>query len=529
MNKAAFLDIINHVTSISEQEVIELEKLALNFPYCQSAHLLLAKSAYDKGSMLSNQRLRRAAACAVNRQLLKKLIYTSGTHLVLEPIAPSDMAAVLPGPEPLEYEPLEIETYDPIPDAGEVTTTESGAENVLPAALPGLELTGMEPLEMEPLEMESGDLALLEMESGDTASQPEAMSLPQPPAEEGFLTEEEDFLTEEIPQPQLPAAALAPSLPELYEVPDLIEAADISARRQQPLVLPTPDQSKPEEAEPATLVELPVLAQSDQSEDVDDLFAIDFLTPMVPYLDPVTAFLTTLEDQEPAVAEEADLSAPEKEKVAETSVVEVLAASLPALDPAPSLGAEEPDETLIQFDNYLFTPEKEQEPEAGATSGQAYQEEIIYKVFDANELGYWMDSSRLGETLLKKNELATSQPYFFRPELLLEYSHHHEIASYEAPEPGILARQLDIIDQFLKLNPKIKSMAQLKIKSESQEDLSFKSSKIKKTVASETLANILVQQGKIKKAIKIYEHLILKLPEKKDYFASQIGKLQNIA
>ena len=64
MNKAAFLDILNHVSSISEQEVIELEKLALNFPYCQSAHLLLAKAAYDKGSMLSNQRLRRAAACA---------------------------------------------------------------------------------------------------------------------------------------------------------------------------------------------------------------------------------------------------------------------------------------------------------------------------------------------------------------------------------------------------------------------------------------------------------------------------------
>jgi hypothetical protein len=139
-----------------------------------------------------------------------------------------------------------------------------------------------------------------------------------------------------------------------------------------------------------------------------------------------------------------------------------------------------------------------------------------------------MDSSRLGETLLVKNELATAQPYFFRPELLLEYSRHHEIATYEAPEPSILARQLDIIDHFLKLNPRIKSLAQLKVKAESQEDLSLKSTKIRKIMASETLANILVQQGKIRKAIKIYEHLILKLPEKKDYFASQIEKLQNI-
>jgi hypothetical protein len=207
--------------------------------------------------------------------------------------------------------------------------------------------------------------------------------------------------------------------------------------------------------------------------------------------------------------------------------MEMPAAALAALESNAYPEEEATDDTLIRFDTYLFTPEKEQEPEATAASGQAYQEEIIYKVFDANDLGYWMDSSRLGETLLKKNELATSQPYFFRPELLLEYSRHHEIATYEPPEPGIMAQQLGIIDQFLKLNPKIKSMAQLKIKPESQEDLSFKSSKIRKNVASETLANILVQQGKLKKAIKIYEHLILKLPEKKDYFASQIEKLQN--
>jgi hypothetical protein len=227
------------------------------------------------------------------------------------------------------------------------------------------------------------------------------------------------------------------------------------------------------------------------------------------------------------LAEEAGSADAPNEEGTETPVMEMPAAALPDLEPVASLDEEAPDDTLTRFDNYLFTPEKEQEPEAAA-SGQAYQEEIIYKVFDANDLGYWMDSSRLGETLLKKNELATSQPSSFRPELLLEYSRHHEIATYEPPETGIIARQLDIIDQFLKLNPKIKSMAQLKIKPESQEDLSFKSSKIRKTVASETLANILVQQGKIRKAIKIYEHLILKLPEKKDYFASQIEKLQNI-
>jgi hypothetical protein len=568
MNKAAFLDILNHVSSISEQEVIELEKLALNFPYCQSAHLLLAKAAYDRGSMLSNQRLRRAAACAANRQLLKKLIYTSGMNLVLEPLhangeTEAAQTDVIPVLEPIEAEPLEMETYH-------APAVEMPAPAAILAAEP-LASPSLDPIEAETLELDTQDIA------------------PAP----------EDQAGAETLHPEQPPVAEIASLTEIYEIPDLLEESDITALlqtsaaqtetepalTQQPDPLPAvlsaaplpPDEDEdlddlfavvmagPTEPLPAAVVA--TQPQPEEPEDQDDLFAVHYLASLVASGEPVMAFVNTLEVKEAvattqADAEEAALLAA-TEPVAPVSPTALAAeeAEGPALapgkpetvEPGKALAASEPewdeavvaadaekplpvaatepgevDQTLTEFDQYLFTPEKEEEALAGSPAGATYQEEIVYKVFDANDLGYWMDSSRLGETLLRKNELATAQPYFFRPELLLEYSRHHEIASYQSPDPSVLTRQLDIIDQFLKLNPKIKSLASLKIKPESQEDLSLKSTKIRKSLASETLANILVQQGKIKKAIKIYEHLILKLPEKKDYFASQIEKLQNI-
>src|SRR5690606_41284536 len=82
MNKSAFLKLIKQVSDISDQQQSELEQVAATFPYCQTAHLLLAQSAYDKGSMLSTQRLRRASAYATDRQLRKRLIYA---RPVLEP------------------------------------------------------------------------------------------------------------------------------------------------------------------------------------------------------------------------------------------------------------------------------------------------------------------------------------------------------------------------------------------------------------------------------------------------------------
>ena len=67
MTRATLLHVLDRPTALGAAEVRELEQLAQAFPYCQTAHLLLAKAAHDQGTMLAGQRLRRAATYAADR------------------------------------------------------------------------------------------------------------------------------------------------------------------------------------------------------------------------------------------------------------------------------------------------------------------------------------------------------------------------------------------------------------------------------------------------------------------------------
>lgn len=62
-----------------------------------------------------------------------------------------------------------------------------------------------------------------------------------------------------------------------------------------------------------------------------------------------------------------------------------------------------------------------------------------------------------------------------------------------------------------------------------QVDLTHKSTTFHDDLATETLAQILWQQGKPQRALAIYEKLLLKFPKKKDYFAPIIEKLKTQA
>jgi tetratricopeptide (TPR) repeat protein len=93
------------------------------------------------------------------------------------------------------------------------------------------------------------------------------------------------------------------------------------------------------------------------------------------------------------------------------------------------------------------------------------------------------------------------------------------------PQNHKTKKQIELIDQFIQASAKRK---QPKIGNEAKEDLAstIKPGIFGDHIISETLAEILLRQGKREKAIEVYKKLIWKFPQKKAYFAALIEDLK---
>jgi tetratricopeptide (TPR) repeat protein len=108
VNKEAFHKLLQDPAHITPDSLASLEELVRLFPFCSLAHTLIAKSHYDQATMLASQKVRKAAAYAVNRNKLKKIITghwpepsRAELPLVFRPLGPES--------------PLEALTLPPLP------------------------------------------------------------------------------------------------------------------------------------------------------------------------------------------------------------------------------------------------------------------------------------------------------------------------------------------------------------------------------------------------------------------------------
>ena len=74
MTRRQYSELISHPLEFNEPAVALLDEVVTRFPYCQSAHLLLACHLHHSDNLRYNQQLKKSAAYAGNRRVLKNLL-----------------------------------------------------------------------------------------------------------------------------------------------------------------------------------------------------------------------------------------------------------------------------------------------------------------------------------------------------------------------------------------------------------------------------------------------------------------------
>jgi len=108
-------------------------------------------------------------------------------------------------------------------------------------------------------------------------------------------------------------------------------------------------------------------------------------------------------------------------------------------------------------------------------------------------------------------------------ELEADLDKKQEGVSVSTKKPKPVKAKIDIIDDFIKNEP---SISRPKAEFYDPADKARESVVDNENIVSETLANIFYDQGHLQKAIKIYQKLSLKFPEKSSYFAALIKKAE---
>jgi hypothetical protein len=514
MTRASLLQILDHVTGISEAEVRELEQLAATFPYCQTAHLLLAKAAHDRGNMLASQRLRRAATYATDRELLR--------HLIEMP-APAVQSAV---PSPAAEEPAVLRSADEleITQAQSITEDAPTPEVAYPQAAEALTDSANFPAEEQTATV-----------AADAPAEPPVLSTL--PTEE--ITPELTTAAPAVAEADLASLAAVEVVTNAEAAAEYADAADAPAAGLSEQDVVVQEDNAEEQLAPVTeanqpkqdLTEaaLPTEAQTDATTSANLAEQADVQAPTADLLPAELEVQPEPEQVAEPVQEAATEAVPETTVVA-AAIDEAASAVLndelppvaPPIRPPVEAGssrfefglADAPAPMPVyQLPGLTDEPDSELEP-ASIPS------------FHADEhLGYALAAgSRFGYCLTQRDaELTHSLPIaddWYADALLLEYLAQHRPAAPPAPT------SIALIDKFLRNQPRLRGAApRPMINPEPQADLSVRSTSAAPSLASESLAKIMIRQGKTARAIEIYEQLMQRQPEKKAYFAAQIDLL----
>ncbi|MCQ2360515.1 MAG: hypothetical protein MJ009_03410 [Paludibacteraceae bacterium] len=136
------------------------------------------------------------------------------------------------------------------------------------------------------------------------------------------------------------------------------------------------------------------------------------------------------------------------------------------------------------------------------------------------------DRTRLEEVMEGKFEELKSEKLKKKSEKLMKEEREELEEFDELKESAPKLQHQDLIDRFITENPRIKPVG-----SDTLTDTTVivaEDENVTDSIFTESLAKIYIKQKQYSKAIRIFEKLNLKYPEKSSYFADQIEKLQKL-
>lgn len=499
----------------------QLDALTRSFPYFQTAQLLYIKTLHNENSFLYNNQLKVAAAYASNRRMLYELI-TRKTP-VAEKTVPETIT-VQPQPEPIAELTAPELTAEVI--AEPVVTPE-------PAATP------------EPVQTAS-DTEIVQPEF------PKKRFAASDEWEAGMLRQLQ-LLHHWRNQPKTVKPATQPKeTPEPAPQPEAATETEISAP-EEPASITEP--GEPTAADEINTL-LYVLAEPGDWED----------EPITEELTPETAEITA---EEPATWEVQPIEETAEEQTAAIAETEIPALLAPENSSIPATVPDDPIEQLIlagavnasitqEVDDRWPSPD-ELQPKQKATEEPPVAEiaetpvtpetpetPVIAEAAEAvqaeetGEMSFsgWLKKlshqtpapEPVAETV---QEPVTALPEQKAPEISTE-TPENKVAEQnntdkiedelpEVAEEKIPTEKQQILDRFIREEPRIKPN---KNKFYNPVNMAKQSVQESDEFITETLARIYVKQGNLSKAIRAYQKLSLKFPEKSTYFAALIEELK---